>query len=364
MRCLLFSLLILFSFSCNKKDESVEPDEEEALYVYVNSGKGVYCLSPHDGSVLWTYDDVDFTQDIPAPVINGDVVYVSGTQGVYALQALTGKIIWSSLQVSLPITAPTVVGETLYIGSLKGIYALNTSTGDTKWLYNSGIVAASPIVLESNLYFTDQLGVLRCLDKDSGNLIWETDNLSVSFRSGLQPFKKSLLTGLWSKFASINIETRSLNWEFRAAGEVFSSPIVYEDKAIFASEYGYALYALNAESGKEEWRLSNDSQVFSSPYVKRDTLFFGFLSGDFYSLNPDNGAVYWKTNINSSIMYSSPVASSGKVFFPANKSFICLSSKNGSLLWKITADDDSGFSDATVLLKNGKVLHPSSSGYN
>jgi outer membrane protein assembly factor BamB len=69
--------------------------------VVVVSARGLYGLSPADGSVLWTRSDIVANDDV-SPTLVGDTIYIgarapgSAAPTMYALSATTGAVVWSA----------------------------------------------------------------------------------------------------------------------------------------------------------------------------------------------------------------------------------------------------------------------------
>lgn len=225
-------------------------------------------------------------------------------------------------------------------------------------------IVCAPTVVNDEVYFSDTNGILRCLDKNTGQLKWETADHQGTYRSNPVYYNNSILVGLNYTFVSLEAKTGELIWRFQSDGEVLSSPVVYNNKVFFGSTYGYSVFALDVATKKRAWVLESPDkdQVFSSPYVKNDTLLIGFLNGRFYSLNANNGNVHWELDVKERIRYSSPVAAGNKIYLPTQNSLLCLNAKDGSENWSIRGGKGSGLSSPVVLLKNGKARHAATSG--
>lgn len=356
-------LIALIALSCSRKDK-VEPEAEEPMYIYVNSLSGsTYALDARTGETVWKFDESSQLEEPSSPTIVEKVVYITGRDALYALDALTGAVIWESSPVRFGSTTPTVEDGTVYVGTLdRMLYALDIKTGEKKWEFESSYIVCAPTVINDEVYFSDTNGILHCLDKNTGQLKWKTSDHGGTYRSNPIYYNNSILAGLNYTFVSLNAKTGELNWRFQSDGEVLSSPVIYNDKVFFGSEYSYSVFSVDINTGKKIWSLKStgNSQAFSSPYIKNDTLFMGFINGRFYALNALNGNVHWEINVGERIGYASPVAAGGSVFLPAGGTLFCLNSKDGSGKWSIKPG--APFSSPAILLKNGKAKHAAPGG--
>ena len=73
-----------------------------------------------------------------------------------------------------------IYADTIYLGDLDGHFtALSLDTGKTLWQFdssNSGFPSAAAVSTESEYPFVvvgDDLGVIRCLNTNSGKVVWD-----------------------------------------------------------------------------------------------------------------------------------------------------------------------------------------------
>lgn len=365
MKKLIGCLIVIISLSCQRSDK-VKPEAEEPLYVYVNSSGGyTYALDANTGKTVWQFKGSSDLEEYMPPTLVGNTLYVTGREKVYALDALTGTVTWESSTIYSGSTAPIVKDGVVYVGTMdRLLYALDIPSKSSKWTFEASYMLCAPTVVNNEVYFTDINGIFRCLDKNTGQLKWETQDHHGTYRSNPVYYNNSILVGLNYTFVSLNAKTGELIWRFQSDGEVLSSPVVYKDKVFFGGTYGYSVFALDIATRKRAWILTSPDkdQVFSSPYIKNDTLFIGFVSGRFYSLNADNGKVHWEVYVKDMISYSSPVAAGDKVYLPTRNSLLCLNAKDGSENWSTRGGKGAGLSSPVILLKNGKARHPAPSG--
>ncbi|MFP3903970.1 MAG: PQQ-binding-like beta-propeller repeat protein, partial [Armatimonadota bacterium] len=139
---------------------------------------------------------------------------------------------------------PVAAGNTLLVGSMvsDSITAYDTRSGDELWrFYTNGPVRFAPAVYDGRVYAGSDDGYLRCLDLETGKLLW-------SFRAG--PRDRCLL----GNARMINI------WPVRGA------PVIRDGTVYFAAGVfpfmGTFICALDAATGEVEWINSGTGSTF------------------------------------------------------------------------------------------------------
>lgn len=149
-------------------------------------------LSAKDGKRLWRYERTEPPLSLygtARPVIVADAVLTGFASGkVAAIHVQTGKLLWE-LPVAQPQgrneierlvdvdVSPVVVRNVLYAASYQGkIIALDAQTGRILWSRDvstySGMDADA-----SNIYLTDDHGVVMAFDQRTGASVWKQEQL-------------------------------------------------------------------------------------------------------------------------------------------------------------------------------------------
>ena len=95
------------------------------------------------------------------------------------------------------------------------------------------------------------------------------------------PMEKVYVGSFDHKIYALNSSTGDEIWTFNTAGEVYSSPAVFNG-VVYVGSFDHLIYALNASTGIQLWNFTTGGAIFSSPTVADGTLFFG--SDDSYSI--------------------------------------------------------------------------------
>jgi outer membrane protein assembly factor BamB len=133
--------------------------------------------------------------------------------------------------------------------------------------------------------------------------------------------------------------TGGVVWEFRAAHEVFASPVVSAGR-VFVGEglhhtKGARLYCLDAATGEELWHVQTASHIEFSPTLVDDKLYFGAGDDGIYCVDADTGRKLWQHADAQANM--SPAVTERGVYFGTTRggtSFCCLRPSDGGLLWR------------------------------
>lgn len=237
------------------------------------------------------------------------------------------KQIWNR-ELGPGYSSIVVDGDRLYTMFRKGddeiVVALNAKTGETLWehAYSAPVPEgmdpqfgkgpnATPLVHGDRVYTLGVAGMLHCLEKSEGKLVWSHDLLA----------------------------------EYSAKVPAFgfsSSPIAYKDMLLTAgSGTGAGMMAFDLQSGSLRWKAHDFENVYSSPLlIQVDGQDQVVLLADtqVVGLNPTNGELLWshshvnqwKTNI------STPVWGNDKILY-------------------ITAGGDAGSRALRLSLKDGKT---------
>jgi outer membrane protein assembly factor BamB len=182
---------------------------------------------------------------------------------------------WETVVFGSVIAPPVSAESHIYVCSLGAIHKLDLLTGNHLWHYRHkeppkprrNAIKASPAIWSDRVYFTDSMGIMYCLKRDSGQLLWANEQIS-------------------ARNESICIYEDKLFTRFRQ-GEPDNGT------------YGYA--CLDPD-GQLIWFHPCSSPIRTdAAAIKDGKLIFGDMDGSVYALNTTNGELIWKTDIKSLI---------------------------------------------------------------
>ncbi len=208
--------------------------------VYIGSeDKRVYAIDKYTGQLEWSLklDDVVAT----SPSVSGKTLVIGTEAGtVYGIHRNEGEELWQ-VDVGSPIsTAACISGSTAMVGTYGGrLHGINIGDGEAEWTFpnpaepaldpilstpvtNSGLVyfgsdglyclevrnglkawhhgtedsvRGTPAIVESYLVFGCYDGLVRCLDKNNGRVVWRYSADTV-FRSSISiDYDKAFIGG-------------------------------------------------------------------------------------------------------------------------------------------------------------------------
>jgi outer membrane protein assembly factor BamB len=157
------------------------------LVIGTESGT-VYGIHRNEGEELW---QVDVGSSVStAACISGNTAMV-GTYGgrLQGINTGDGEIVWTYPNPAEPaldpiLTTPVTNSGLVYFGS-DGLYCLEVRNGLKAWIHETGdTIRGAPAIVESFLVFGSYDGLIRCLDKNTGRVLWRFSSDTV-FRSGV-----------------------------------------------------------------------------------------------------------------------------------------------------------------------------------
>jgi outer membrane protein assembly factor BamB len=180
-------------------------------------------------------------------VVNGTIYLASssvvpaGSQSVtasylYAYDAKTGKQLWRSSALGNGIlSAPTVANSIVYVGSLDSfVYAVNAQTGALLWRHQlGGPISTTPLIVNGTLFIgvvsnpstapatstndaTTSGGSVDALSANTGNLVWQQNNLSNYVGSPLAQYGSLLYVGSkGNEVYALNLTNGQIRWHYQ-----------------------------------------------------------------------------------------------------------------------------------------------------
>jgi len=143
------------------------------------------CFDAETGEKLWARGWTNRSSGTPA-IWNDILITVSVLYNdciIHALNANTGEDIWELASTFSMDATPTVVDGVAYVPLVEErddtgpLLALNANTGEVLWQseLNCGFWDTSPCVVDSVVFIGGEDEKLHCLDRYTGEVIWEAD---------------------------------------------------------------------------------------------------------------------------------------------------------------------------------------------
>jgi outer membrane protein assembly factor BamB len=286
------------------------------------------------------------------------------------------------------VSSPLVSDDRVYVAAAHGagltqvfgiLYCLDRQTGALVWSFdNEGdmkqVSISSPCLADGRLYIgegfhQDSDCKLYCLDAATGKKLWEKETKShVESSPRVADGKVYFGAGDDGVFC-LDATTGAERWHFENV-HVDTKPAIVAGRVYAGSGYGdsYEAFCLDAETGKRLWRTTMDLPVWGSPTVVGAEVFIGIGNGDFLKsadqpagallcLTADSGAIRWRYNVVDAVLVQ-PAVNENNVCFAARDHHCYCLDRHGQLLWK----RDLGSPVVTAPALNGLALCVAASG--
>jgi outer membrane protein assembly factor BamB len=275
--------------------------DNDILYMGSRDGK-VVAVNSSSSSVEWSYS------------------ITTASQGVSCGQTSTPAAIYGT---------PVADGDLVYVGSYSGkVLALSTAArsqdldfpqkrnGEWEWACpktgkESNAIVASPAVGEDAIYVASSNGRVYSLDKEFGDLNWESDILVEEgekklWTSPVIQGDTMYVSTFDGHIYALSVKTGDLSpWAFKSEVGFVSLPVIYND-IIFVGSFDRNLYAVKIGGDEALWEFPGGNWFWAGPVVSDGVIYAGCLDGKIYAIDYWTGEQLWSFDAESPIV-SSPV---------------------------------------------------------
>lgn len=213
----------------------------------------VYALDALTGSKKWEYKISPDLVSSPL-VVDGTLLIGGRNSFLYALDAITGQKKWMYLAEADIQSSPTVTQGVVFVSSPSennNIHAVNLETGKVLWRANIGPAVSSIAIRDEVLYTASVQGQVAAGLVEGDNLLWSfqsEDGMPVISSPAVA--EDRIIVGDMSGIVrALDRRTGEELWSFETFGEVWSSPALAGNTVFIGSNDGY-LYALDIRGPK------------------------------------------------------------------------------------------------------------------
>ncbi len=304
----------------------VTVDEETA---FVSFNQYVYAVNIKDGTEDWRFpaQPIRGAMFFAPPGVNEDgrIAVGSYARVLYGLNA-SGQQSWEFADAKSSYVAGAAYEEdTIYAPNGNGIlYALD-SNGQIEWTFTSDeerALWATPVIDGDLIYLASMDHIIYCLDKASGNVLWQTEDLGGALVDAptLSPDGILYVGTFKSEVVAISAKNGEVLNRFTAGGWVWSSPLLYEGRLFFGDLSGN-MFAIDAKTFEQAWKITPETvakkQITGRPAVLDGKLYFTSETGNLFIINPENGEVLSTKTIGGKL-YAGPVIAGDLVLVAPN----------------------------------------------
>jgi outer membrane protein assembly factor BamB len=235
--------------------------QDGIVYIGGNNGK-LYALNADRGTEVWTVEALGYNSVRSSPAISGDTVYFTAESALLALDRKTGAEKWRYKALAITRSSPSVgEGIVVFGDSGSNIYAVDSETGMEKWRYRITYywVVSTATISDGVVYIGGDDSYLNVLDAKTGEVKWRFKTLGETVWSSPALVDDVIYIGdwnfsgikdengnkLWGYMRGIDAKTGTELWNFKAGGNIVSSPVVDAKGVVYFGSLDGYLYALH-----------------------------------------------------------------------------------------------------------------------
>jgi outer membrane protein assembly factor BamB len=212
---------------------------ENAEIIFFGTEEGVLiALNKKDGQESWRFKADQTIRSTPV-VGEGMIIFGCDDHHLYFLDKKGGLVDKFPTGDKIKST-PLLDRKSLYFGSDDlNFYSLDFKRRRARWKVKIGCkVSGSPLIYKKRILFLCLDGILFCLDKGNGTILWWRAIPSRSYYQLTRVDEKVLVTSLSSLLVSFDIRTGEKVGEFDSGEEIQSNPLWIEPDVLI-SLYDY-----------------------------------------------------------------------------------------------------------------------------
>lgn len=232
--------------------------KKNLVIVYTNNGF-LQTFDKKNGSLKWSikldHDQVFSLRNLSSPLITfDDIIILGNNTGILsAVDLHQGQIIWQK-----------------YISFAKGKTDIEKIVDIT-----------SPILLKDKIYILSYNDNLFCLNKKTGEIIWQTNNINGSINELVYDKNNIYIIDKNNSIVAINLNNKKIIWkQDKLSHFSLSNPVLYKNKYIIVQNNKGQLY----------WIKNTNGDIFYEMKTKNfDIQSFIFLDSDKLLINSKKG---------------------------------------------------------------------------
>lgn len=285
---------------------------------------------------------------------------------------IVNKYKWKFEAGSAILSSPVIYENRVYFTTDKGnIFCLDRLTGEVLFEYESkGKRSSTPLIYGEHIYYLNGSGQLSVLNHETGEFI-KSINLGKTLKKDewdyfiSEPivFEDTIFVGAGkNSFYSIDIKTLEINWEYKTDKTVHNKAVIIDNFIIFADMNGKN-YCLNRLSGELIWDMKSGDSIMGSYAYSNGLVYFGSRDTNTYAIDIKNGEIVWKHDHGHSWIMSTPVIHDDLVIVGGsdNHKVQAFNKVSGAEVWSTNAP----YNIATVpVIVNDLIYYTAGDSYN
>jgi outer membrane protein assembly factor BamB len=219
------------------------------------------------------------------------------------------------------------------------------------WKYNDGaLLEFPPVIYQTTLYFIDDDGSARAVNKLNGKLRWQHKVGTLAAASPATDVRHHLIfvpllsaTGSSpgnGRLLALSMKTGRVVWTHIVPAGAESSPTVLGQSVYYGDQAGNVL-SLQTRTGHVNWSYHASAAVKGGPAYANGKLYFGDYAGRVYALNANTGHEVWAVSTSgthfgfgSGNFYATPAVAFGRVYIGNTDGRVySFAERTGQLAW-------------------------------
>jgi outer membrane protein assembly factor BamB len=219
------------------------------------------------------------------------------------------------------------------------------------WSYSpNGLIEFPPVIYHGYLYFVDDGGTVKEINKTTGRRVWFNDLGSLAAASPAVGVRERMIyvpilsthghSPGGGEIAGLSLYNGHVVWSKPIPAGTESSPIVWKRTLYFGDQAGN-VYSIDARTGHVYWTYHASAAVKGGPALANGILYFGDYAGRAYALNATSGRQIWAVSTNgahfgfgSGNFYSTPAVAFGRVYMGNTDGRVySFAARTGQLAW-------------------------------
>ncbi|MBN1698863.1 MAG: PQQ-binding-like beta-propeller repeat protein [Spirochaetales bacterium] len=250
-----------------------------------------YACNAETGKVIWSFDagsritgSANYT--IGKPGKSNHVLFGCYDANLYCLDAGTGQKVWNFETGGYINGAPSVSENRIIFGGCDAfLRIIDTVTGkQEKEIKIGSYIPGSVAIDEKHAFVAHYGGALVCVDYRSSSFVWEYLNKDEEafFTSPAYGNNCVIIGSQDGVIHCVDKAKGTLLWTFDTGTEVKSSAVIAGEKAVVCSMDGF-IYLLKRSSGQKLWTYETGNAISGSPAVINGMLIVGCEDGLVYA---------------------------------------------------------------------------------
>ena len=253
--------------------------------------------------------------------------------------ATTPVVQWRQMLPGPAFASALSDGQSLFSVAGQSVQAWSLGTGRLLWQQNLATdLSATPVLIGPWLIVAGKDGVVRALDRRTGNAGWHYQSRDRVVAALLGNGEMVYAGAADNYLYAISAGSGELRWRFEAADYKYGgihAPATRADNMIYVGAKNAWFHALDAHSGILRWRTHLGSAIYAAPVVADGRIYIGTYDRHLYALRQSDGEILWQTRFPD-WPQGSVLLHHGRVHAACrNGELLALNQQDGQILWRI-----------------------------